>query len=1020
MESTGRRQRPKNNNAGQIKYTVPPKATALIAANGYHDLTSTAVNNLVFKYTYDARGRSITKTIPGKGVMNVVYDPLNRPVLMQDANLSIKHQWAYTSYDVKGRVASSGIYSNTTIITQADMQAHLDGMASSYATLWYESRGSDSTKGYYTQQVFPIANITPLNYAYYDNYDLNHNGTPDFVYSVKGLPNEDSVTTAPLKGMATMMRQTTIGSGIAAGKWLTKVVFYDKRGNTIQTQSSNHINGGGKALSDYSTTVPNFMGVAQVTLVSKKTGTHTITVKTVPAYDHAYRVLAVTQQYNSLTPVLVATYSYNEIGQLVNKGLGGTATAPLQSVDYLYNIRGQVLSINNSKLSTGDNELFGMELLYDVGNSNVDNTPSYTGNLTGIKWMTRDTLGNKGVERSYHYNYDNVNRFTGAYYGERPTAGTGTFTDNPGGFSENGLSYDQNGNIQTLYRYSSTPGGSSRTAIDSLAYTYNTNDANQLLKVTDATGNNLGFGNFTGSTGSYAYDTEGNLTSDPYKGINITYDVLNKTDTVKLAINKYMTYTYDAGGNLLRKQQTSGSTVSTTDYIDGFVYINTLLAYFPSPEGRVLSTGSTTVQSQYTITDPQGNARVSFVDNGSGTARIVQEDSYYATGLIMQNSNVNTPPVPNKNLYNGGSEWQNDFSNLPDYYETFYRNYDPAIARFNAIDPVADATESMSTYQYANDNPVMGNDPMGNFSVRQAGKSRQNENPSWTIFRIADMTGWLGMPMDSGQGLEGGNAGPGDDNVTGDYSIQTDAQLIAEAKNGDAGALDEWTSRYGNNVYNEDGSDNTTNTTSNSYFFDENGNYQQTLQGDDPQVTYQKLVYTTDQYGTNVGSYVQLNAAQGIALLLANGMPIDGDQGGDGWYDTASKLNYGAGLVTEGMSDLGKSGGSIMKIGELGGKGLIGVGILFDGIGVYNYYHKGPNNPNSVSPGKASLNTAVAIYGIWDPPVAIGYGSIDLFYPEGWPGYINDNANRVIQNNDHTPFYYLSGDPMQGGGAGTY
>jgi RHS repeat-associated protein len=374
-------------------------------------------------------------------------------------------------------------------------------------------------------------------------------------------------------------------------------------------------------------------------------------------------------------------------------------------------------SINNSKLSTGDNELFGMELLYDVGNSNVDNTPSYSGNLTGIKWMTRDTLGNKGVERSYHYNYDNVNRFTGAYYGERPTAGTGTFTDNPGGFSENGLSYDQNGNIQTLYRYSSTPGGSSRTAIDSLAYTYNTNDANQLLKVTDATGNNLGFGNFTGSTGSYAYDTEGNLTSDPYKGINITYDVLNKTDTVKLATNKYMTYTYDAGGNLLRKQQTNGSTVSTTDYIDGFVYMNTLLAYFPSPEGRVLSTGSSTVQSQYTITDPQGNARVSFVDNGGGTAKIVQEDSYYATGLIMQNSNVNTPPVPNKNLYNGGSEWQNDFSNLPDYYETFYRDYDPAIARFNAIDPVADATESMSTYQYANDNPVMGNDPMGDWGV---------------------------------------------------------------------------------------------------------------------------------------------------------------------------------------------------------------------------------------------------------------------------------------------------------------
>jgi hypothetical protein len=24
----------------------------------------------------------------------------------------------------------------------------------------------------------------------------------------------------------------------------------------------------------------------------------------------------------------------------------------------------------------------------------------------------------------------------------------------------------------------------------------------------------------------------------------------------------------------------------------------------------------------------------------------------------------------NKNLYNGGSEWQNDYTNMPDYYQT--------------------------------------------------------------------------------------------------------------------------------------------------------------------------------------------------------------------------------------------------------------------------------------------------------------------------------------------------------------
>jgi hypothetical protein len=44
------------------------------------------------------------------------------------------------------------------------------------------------------------------------------------------------------------------------------------------------------------------------------------------------------------------------------------------------------------------------------------------------------------------------------------------------------------------------------------------------------------------------------------------------------------------------------------------------------PEGRVHNTGSS-LKAEYIITDHQGNARVSFEDNGSGTAKVVQESS---------------------------------------------------------------------------------------------------------------------------------------------------------------------------------------------------------------------------------------------------------------------------------------------------------------------------------------------------------------------------------------------------------
>jgi len=48
--------------------------------------------------------------------------------------------------------------------------------------------------------------------------------------------------------------------------------------------------------------------------------------------------------------------------------------------------------------------------------------------------------------------------------------------------------------------------------------------------------------------------------------------------------------------------------------------------------------------------------------------------------------------------------------------QTFYRNYDAAIGRWIAVDPTPESAESMSTYQYAVDNPVMLNDPLGNVS----------------------------------------------------------------------------------------------------------------------------------------------------------------------------------------------------------------------------------------------------------------------------------------------------------------
>jgi hypothetical protein len=95
-------------------------------------------------------GRLVSKTVPGAGTTVIVYDPLNRPVLTQDGIMSALHQWNYIKYDVKGRVASTGTYSNSTPADtgRVNMQNYVNGI-SGYSTLWYESRMDTVKTGQY-------------------------------------------------------------------------------------------------------------------------------------------------------------------------------------------------------------------------------------------------------------------------------------------------------------------------------------------------------------------------------------------------------------------------------------------------------------------------------------------------------------------------------------------------------------------------------------------------------------------------------------------------------------------------------------------------------------------------------------------------------------------------------------------------------------------------------------------------------------------------------------------------------
>jgi len=289
-----------------------------------------------------------------------------------------------------------------------------------------------------------------------------------------------------------------------------------------------------------------------------------------------------------------------------------------QSVDYRYNIRGWMQTMNNSKLTndggvTNDDytDLFGMELAYDTAfgtGVSTGNTVQFNGNISAMKWSSNLALG-AVKDVAYNYSYDPLNRILSATYLKDTLS---SWSNPKNWFSESGYAYDQNGNITALTR-----NGSTGATIDGLTYNYGTTISNQLGKVSDSATGSIGAQGFTDGTNTgndYSYDGNGNLTQDQNKTIDsIKYNYLNLPARVKKHTGELIKYTYDAAGRKLTQQvyNASGTLTKTTEYDGEFIYQNDTLQFINHAEGRVvMKTG--TPEYQYHLKDHLGNVRLTF------------------------------------------------------------------------------------------------------------------------------------------------------------------------------------------------------------------------------------------------------------------------------------------------------------------------------------------------------------------------------------------------------------------------
>ena len=631
---------------GDLRFVVSPQAVNLI--NGAWTISMGVANELCYRYEYDQRNRMVVKKVPGSGEQWMVYDLRDRLVMSQDSLQRAAGKWLTSTYDSLDRMVQA------TLLVNANNRSYNQGLA--YGSITYPSLTG--------------ATYELLKTVYYDDYSwvatvtggaigstMDVSNTSNGSYFITGY-NASPIYAQPVtpnyqtRGVATGGMDEVLGSN--GTQYLYSETFFDDRGRPIQKQATN-VTGG----RDETTTQYDFTGKALRELLQhQKNGnqaqSHTILTKM--DYDQAFRPRHIWKNIdNAPSDQLIDSMQYNELGQLSAKYLGNN----VDSLIYTYNIRGWLNAINPGYVAGTTNHFFGMELGYDKTTSVAPGntySPQYNGNIAGTVWKTAGS----GVNRNYSFAYDQANRLSSASFGQYNGSSFGLTSTAPN-FSVGSLSYDANGNIQTMNQYGFVVGGGNSNLIDQLNYTYQAN-SNKLSQVTDGANNATSqLGDFhynptTKQATDYSYDGNGNLTLDNNKAIGyIHYDYLNLPDSIVFNTSTgsskgYIKYVYDAGGTKLRKLTVDnvGSKQTLTTYINGIVYQATspvggsgtdTLQFIAHEEGRVrwafqkFTTGATGYSYQYDFfeKDHLGNTREVLTQESDTTNYLASMEGAYRT-----------------------------------------------------------------------------------------------------------------------------------------------------------------------------------------------------------------------------------------------------------------------------------------------------------------------------------------------------------------------------------------------------
>ena len=283
----------------------------------------------------------------------------------------------------------------------------------------------------------------------------------------------------------------------------------------------------------------------------------------------------------------IGRMAYTEKNQIDQLKLGYTGSAYLQTVDYDYLTNGFLEKINDPHVS--GNDLFSMQLYYDIPFAGSGVPAQKSGNIASMVWNVRF-----GDKQMYSYDYDFADRIKLAnsdYLSGMNPVNSDRYNT--------AYQYDSRGNITYLERKGEYKSGGNAMFdyIDQLTYNYSPN-TNKIQNIIDAAANGTAKkeGVDVKTSQNFAYDANGNITLDPNKDIDVTYNHLNLPTRAWFPDGERIDWFYDSEGQLVKKMVYAPHSTPTEErhYIGPTEYVNSELEQVNHSYGRLSKLGTCT------------------------------------------------------------------------------------------------------------------------------------------------------------------------------------------------------------------------------------------------------------------------------------------------------------------------------------------------------------------------------------------------------------------------------------------